>query len=138
MEVRRIMTRVVETARRDTSVRAIAMAMRDRRIGVLPVVENGQVVGVITDRDIVTRLLPECPSASDVTAETVMTDGALQCYEDQKVTDVAAVMGDHQVRRLPVLDRRGRLVGIVTVGDIAENASERLAGEALGEIVESR
>ncbi len=138
MEVRQIMTSKVESVTRDTPVLAIATAMRDRQIGALPVVECGQVIGMITDRDIVTRFLTEHPRAIDVVAEAIMSSDVLQCYADQTIADIAVMMGDHQIRRLPVLDRNRRLAGIVSIGDIAEKASERIAGEALGEIVEAR
>ncbi|MDJ0631381.1 MAG: CBS domain-containing protein [Rhodobacter sp.] len=138
MEVRQIMTSKVESIARDTPVLAIATAMRDRQIGALPVVEQGRVIGMITDRDIVTRFLTEYPRAMDVVAEAIMSSGVLQCYEDQTIADIAAIMGDHQIRRLPVLDRNRGMAGIVSIGDIAEKASERIAGEALGEIVEAR
>lgn len=138
MEVRRIMTTDLITAARDTPVHAITLAMHEHQIGVLPVVENGRLIGMVTDRDIVTRLMTIERGASAVTAEKIMTRGVVYCFSDQRIADAAAIMGDHQVRRLPVLDRSGRLSGLLSLGDIAENGSEQIAGEALGEIVESR
>ena len=67
-----------------------------------------------------------------------MSKGAITCFADQNVAEAAAIMGDNQVRRLLVLDRSHRVLGVLSLGDIAENASEDLAGEALGEIVETR
>lgn len=138
MQVRHIMTRRVATIPASTPVRAVAQAMRDLQIGILPVVEGGRLVGMISDRDITVRLVSEAKCADSVTAREVMSQGVLHCYEDQTIEEVAGLMGDHQVRRMAVFDRGERLVGIVSTGDIAEDASERLAGEALGEIVEDR
>ena len=138
MEVQRIMSIDVEVATPDMLVRAIVLKMRERQIGFVPVVENGEVVGAITDRDIITRLLPDLSEADQISAATIMSRPVHICYEDQTIEEVAAIMGENQVRRLPVLDRSGELVGVVSLGDIAENISELIAGEALGEIVENR
>lgn len=138
MRVRDIMTRPVVTVQASMSVRVAARKMRDCGIGILPVVEAGRLVGMISDRDITVRMVSESKSAESVAAAEVMSPGVLHCFEDQTIEEVAGLMGDHQVRRMPVLDRSGRLVGIVSMGDIAEDASEILAGEALGEVVEDR
>lgn len=121
------------------SIATAAGLMRQFDIGALPVVNpQGAMIGMLTDRDLVMGLAwpQEGPLATPV--ETLMNPNVIHCYVDQTVEAIAAIMGDHQVRRLPVLDRSDRLVGVVSVGDIAEDASEKLAGEALGEIVETR
>ncbi|MGB5558647.1 MAG: CBS domain-containing protein [Paracoccaceae bacterium] len=138
MELRKIITQPVETVGPDTSIRAIATKMRDLRIGALPVVHGERVIGIVTDRDIVTRLLPDLELVDGVTAAQIMSDVVRHCYLDQEIEEAAAIMGDYQIRRLLVLDHDQRLVGIVSLGDIAEDASERIAGEILGEVVEER
>ena len=121
----------------DDSVAAAAALMREHDIGSLPVMNGTRIVGMITDRDIAIRHL--AATASDgAMVQNIMAGEPVTCPDTASVEHAAALMGDNQVRRLPVLDRAGRLVGIVSVDDIAENYSEHLAGETLGEIVEYR
>ncbi|WP_157933026.1 CBS domain-containing protein [Roseovarius salinarum] len=138
MRVSQIMTPEPLSVSLATPVSVVAGAMRDGGVGALPVIDGGRLVGMVTDRDVTVRWVPEAPSAARVPVETVMTVGMRHCIVDQTVEAAAAIMGDNQLRRLPVLDRAGCFVGMVSLGDIAEHASERLAGEALGEIVERR
>jgi CBS domain-containing protein len=135
--VQRIMDAYVPRAGPDMPVRTVARLMRDHSVGALPVVEDGRLVGIVTDRDLVCRLLADGPDLP-ATVASLMSAEPITCTEDQSIAEAAAIMGDHQVRRLPVLDRDGRLVGMVAIDDVACNASERLAGEALGEVVEKR
>jgi len=93
---------------------------------------------VITDRDIVVRFVSRDETAMHVRVGDVMTPKVLTCFDSQTIEDAAAAMGDHQVRRLPVCDEAKRLLGVLSVDRIAEEYSEHLAGEALGEIVETR
>ena len=97
----------------------------------------GALVGIVTDRDIVIRALGN-PDRVISLAREIMTPDPLTCLEDQDVAEAAVIMGDNQIRRLPVLRRDGQLVGVLSLGDIAENFSEGLAGEVLGEVVEGR
>lgn len=139
MRVDRLMSRPAHTILTGQSIGKAAGLMRRFGVGVLPVVNpQGTVVGMLTDRDLVVGLAWQQDGPLATLVESLMTTKVVHCYADQTVAAIAAIMGDHQVRRLPVLDRAERLVGIVSVGDIAEDASERLAGEALGEIVETR
>ena len=138
MEVRQIMTRPVITVPPDAPVALVASSMRDHGIGALPVLDAGRLAGIITDRDLALALLPRVASAFAAEARDMMTTKVLVCYAESDVEEAAAIMGEHQVRRLPVLERSGKLVGILSVGDIAREVSEWLAGEALGEIVEDR
>lgn len=121
-----------------TSVRAAAALMADRDIGLLPVVEDGRVIGVVSDRDLALRLLPDALSVPDRPVSQVMTRSVCMCRADLNVVEAARIMGDRQIRRLLVQDAAGRLAGILSLGDIARDASEELAGQALGEIVENR
>jgi CBS domain-containing protein len=138
MKVRQIMTNIVESVDPDTPVAEAAARMRDRDIGSVLVVEAGRVAGIVTDRDIAIRLVPSLEPADRVPVSRIMSRGVHFCYVDQDVATIAGIMGDYQVRRLPVLDDREQLVGVVSLEDIAEHASEHIAGEALGEIVEER
>jgi CBS domain-containing protein len=121
-----------------STVREAAEIMRREHVAALPVLVDGRPVGIVTDRDLVIRLLPEERDAGSRTVGDAMTRDPAWCFADQDVNDAAAIMGDEQVRHLLVLDRSGALLGVFSVDDIAENASEELAGQALGEIVEKR
>ena|SRR5690554_2137801 len=121
-----------------TSIRAVAALMQDRSIGLLPVVDEGRVIGVVTDRDLVVRLLSDAFWDTHCPISAVMTKNPIMIRPDQSVLDAVRIMGDRQVRRLLVGDGDGNLAGVLSLGDIAREASEELAGQALGEIVEWR
>jgi CBS domain-containing protein len=119
MLVREIMTRGAECISLDGTVREAAEKMRHLNVGTLPVLDRGRLVGVVTDRDITVRATalgwrPECTPVRDV-----MTPEILFCFDDQNVTEAAALMRDKQVRRLIVLDREQRITGILSLGDLA-------------------
>ena len=137
MQVSELMTRNAQCIPPDATLQEAAQRMKDLDIGALPVCENDRLIGVVTDRDIVIRCVA---AGQDPTMEHVrdaMTPQVNYCYEDDDVVDVAELMSEKQVRRLPVLNRRKRLVGIVSLGDLAvENGTEDLAGHALEAISE--
>jgi CBS domain-containing protein len=133
MLVKECMTKNVELASPEMTIREAARKMRDGDFGSLPVGANDRLIGVITDRDIVTRTVAEGKHPDTTRVREAMSEGVLYCYEDQAIEEVARNMGDNQVRRLPVLSREKRLVGILSLGDMA------VAGEpggAHGERVE--
>jgi CBS domain-containing protein len=130
MRVREIMTKDVQLLAPQDSIQEAARRMRDGDIGSLPVAEGERLVGYVTDRDIVVRGLAE-GRAADARVEDVMTDRILYCFDDEDVDDVAANMARNQVRRLPVLNRDKRLVGIVALADIATKGSDDTAEDAL-------
>ena len=134
MKVREVMTAQVRTVRPDTSIFEIARLMRDQDIGCVPVAENDKLVGMVTDRDIVIRALAESQDVDASTARNVMSPQMLYCFEDQDVNDVLQNMGEQQVRRMPVVDRDKRLVGVVSIGDLSASARPQKAGESLREI----
>jgi len=133
-----IMRRPAVTISATDSVLAAALRMRAEGVGILPVLANGEMVGVLTDRDIVTRFLTRQDLTREVPVEEVMSRGVLTCLDIEPIEDATAMMGDYQLHRLPVRDLAGRLVGVLSVDDVAEDFSEHLAGETLGEIVEKR
>jgi len=138
MKVADIMRRPAVTIAASANIATAAAMMRDHKTGILTVLDLDQLVGVITDRDIVVRCVAGGGVAMHVLVGDVMSRGVLICFDGQTVKDVAATMGDHQVRRLPVCDMTERLIGVLSVDRIAEEYSEYLAGETLGEIVETR
>ncbi len=136
MLVSRIMRKPVTVITPDTPVQAAAVLMANLEVGALPVCEEGHPVGIVTDRDIVVRwaIKPAC----DIPIGQIMTPRVATCLADQSIEQAAYKMSDLQIRRLVVLDGVGDIVGIVTLGDIANDACEELAGQTLGEIVELR
>jgi CBS domain-containing protein len=138
MNVGEVMTKRVSWVGPDATVREIARRMRSEDIGSMPVAEDDKLVGMVTDRDIVVRGVAEEREINRLTAREVMssTSGAvLYCFEDESVEAVLKNMAENQVRRLPVVDRSKRLVGIVSLGDLS-GAAERATGDALREIAD--
>ena len=102
------------------------------RRGPLPVCDNDRLAGLITDRDIAVRAVAEGCDPRTTTVKDVMTPDVVYCFEDQDVQEAAQLMREHQVRRLVVLNRDKRLVGIVSLGDLAvETGDEKLSGRTL-------
>jgi CBS domain-containing protein len=132
-KVSELMTRDVSVIDPDRSISDAAKLMAECGAGVLPVGENDRLVGVITDRDIAIRGVANGLSP-DTPVRQVMSNEVLYCYEDQTTDEVAANMGDQQVRRLPVLNRAKRLVGIVSLGDLAVTVAPKTTGAALADI----
>lgn len=133
MRVSDCMTRSVEMANPHETIGDAARMMADRDAGALPVSENDRLVGVITDRDIAIRGVA-AGKGPDAKVRDVMSTEVKYCFEDDDVDDVLRNMGQLQVRRLPVLSRDKRLVGIVSLSDLAMNGSTATAGEALSDI----
>jgi len=131
---REIMTRNVKTANREMTLQEVATLMRDGDMGAVPVVENGKLVGIVTDRDIVVRAIAEGNDAS-VPIGDVMTAEVFSARENDFVFEAIRLMGDRQVRRVPIINDAGELVGIIAMADVAlETEDEREIAETLEEI----
>lgn len=131
---REIMTRNVKTANRETSLQDVAVLMREGDMGAVPVVENGKLVGIVTDRDIVVRAVAEGKDVSTVIGD-VMTTEIFASKENDFVFEAIRLMGDKQVRRIPVINDKSELVGIIAMADVAlETEDEREIAETLEEI----
>ena len=133
MKVREAMTTEVQLCTPDDTLRDAAEAMAALDCGLLPVTDNERLVGIISDRDIAIRGVgmgrgPDCRIGD------VMTADVKYCFDDQDIAEVTANMGDIQVRRLPVLNRQKRLVGIIALGDIARAQAGDGTAAALGQI----
>ena len=133
MKVGDCMTKDVKVANPEQSIREIAMMMGRLDAGAMPVGDNDRLVGMITDRDIAIRGVAT-GKGPDAKVREVMSQEIKYCFDDEEVEDVLENMGDLQVRRLPVVDRNKRLVGIVSLGDLARNGETAEAGEALSGI----
>ncbi len=126
--VRDVMTRDVQTVGPDLPIADVARMMRDENVGAIPVADDGELLGIITDRDLVIRALAEGTETSNtLSARDVMSGNLLYCFEDQTAEDALQNMGDRQVRRLPVVDRDKRLVGMVAFTDLTRSASTNFA-----------
>lgn len=131
---REIMTSDVKTAKRSTSLRDAARLMRDGDVGSVPVVEDGKLVGIVTDRDIVVRSIAEGRDSSSPVGDA-MTTAVFSVRPDDFVFEAIRLMGDKQVRRVPVVDENGGLAGIIAIADIAlETEDEREIAETIEEI----
>ena len=134
--IKDVMSRDVQVISPDATIAEAARHMRDGDFGMMPVGENDRMIGSISDRDIAVRAVAE-GRGGDTKVRDVMSDGVRWAYEDEPVERVVAIMGEYQVRRLPIVSREKRLVGIVALGDIAIREPEPApAAEALCEISE--
>jgi CBS domain-containing protein len=129
MRVSEAMTREVRIATPGQSIRDVAKIMGEIDAGSMPVGENDRLVGIITDRDIAIRAVAQ-GKGPDTPVRDVMSKEVKYCYDDEDLEHVARNMGDIQVRRLPVVNRDKRLVGIVSLGDVAQNEDSGTTGEA--------
>jgi CBS domain-containing protein len=135
MKVKQAMTSEVRVASPDQTIREAAQLMAELDAGALPVAENDRLVGMITDRDIAVRAVAEGLPA-DTPISEIMSHELLYCYEDQQLDDVARNMGQVQVRRLPVVNRDKRLVGIVSFADLARTEQPTTVGRAVSHVSE--
>jgi CBS domain-containing protein len=133
MKISEIMTRDVRVASPSQSIREAAQMMAALDAGALPVGADDRLVGMITDRDIAIRGVAQ-GRAPDTPIRDVMTGDVKYCYDDEDVEHVARNMADIQVRRLPVVNRDKRLVGIVAIADLAANEDAEVVGEAVAGI----
>jgi len=133
MRVSEAMTRDVRVAAPDETIRQVAQVMGEIDAGSMPVGENDRLVGMVTDRDIAIRAVARGLGPDTPVREVMSTDKVLYCYEDEELERVAKNMGEVQVRRLPVVNREKRLVGILSLGDLAKK-QQRSAGKAVGEV----
>ncbi len=130
MKVKEVMTQSVETVRPEASLRDAACKLAELDAGVLPVEDGDRLIGIITDRDIAIRGVG-AGKGPDALVRDVMSNEVKYAFDDEHVDAVAANMADQQVRRLPVVDRDKRLVGIVSLADIAGAGERGASAKAL-------
>lgn len=135
MQIKDLMSRDVMLASPRQTIGEVAQMMAERDIGFMPVGDHDRIVGMVTDRDIVVRGLAKGKGA-DAKISEVMTQDVKYCFEDEDVDHVVENMGENQVRRLPVMNRQKRLVGVVTLADAALEHDPVVVGEALLRVVE--
>ena len=133
MKISDIMSRDVQVARPEDTLRDAAETMARIDAGSLPVCDGRRLLGIVTDRDIVVRGLAK-GLGPDSSVTQVMTQGVEYCFEDDDLTEVADKMAASQIRRIPVVDRDKNLVGIVSLGDVAREARPAESGDVLEEV----
>jgi CBS domain-containing protein len=137
MKVRDVMTPQVEVIQADATLKEAAEKMSRLEVGPLPVCESERLVGILTDRDITIRAVATGCDPNTTRVREAMTPEVVYCFEDQDVEIAAQMMEMRQIRRVPVLNRGNRLVGIVSLGDLAvETGNRTFAGETLEHISE--
>jgi CBS domain-containing protein len=136
MRVHDVMTRNVECIGPEASLQEAAARMKSLDVGTLPVCENDRLVGMLTDRDITIRATAEGEHPKVIRVRDIMTPDTVYCFDDDLVSEAAELMKENQIRRLIVLNRDKRLVGIVALGDLAVDSDEKLAGKTLKQVSE--
>jgi CBS domain-containing protein len=136
MQVKEFMTEDVEVVAPKASLQQAAERMRSLDVGSLPVCDGERLVGILTDRDLTIRAVADGRDPKTTSVEEAMTPGITYCFDDQASEEVERIMEENQIRRLPVLSRDKRLVGILSLGDLATRTDERRAGQTLGKISE--
>lgn len=132
MKLKEIMTRDVEVIRPDETVQAAAQKMRARDIGFLPVCDGERLVGALSDRDITIRATAKGMDPKTTKVKDLVHSDVIWCFDDQNVSEAAKTMQDKQVRRLMVIHRDNKqLVGVVSLGDLATNGTEKMSSKVL-------
>lgn len=137
MKVKEIMTAHARCVAPDNTLVEAAGLMRQLDVGALPVCEYDRLAGMVTDRDIVLRGVADALQSDTATVSQVMSPGAFYVFADQEIEDAARMMEEKQIRRLPVLNREKKMIGIVSLGDMALNSNPAFSGMALKEVSES-
>ena len=132
-KLRDIMTRNVEIIAPKATVQEAAKKMKDLNVGALPVCDGDKLTGMLTDRDLVMRILAEGRNPKTVTVSDAISTDVVFCFEDDSVEKASQLMAQHQIRRLPVMSSTKRLVGIVTLGDLAVHGTNP---EASGDVLQ--
>lgn len=136
MKVREIMTSNVECLDPQANLREIGQEMKSLDVGFIPICENDRLVGTVTDRDIVIRAVADGLDVNTCKARDVMSRDIVYAFEDDDVKTVAEKMREKDVRRILILDRAKRLVGVVSIGDISK-VEEKVSGKTLHDIAEA-
>jgi CBS domain-containing protein len=132
MKIKEIMTHDVEIIHPNDTLQTAARKMRDRDIGFLPVYDGDELVGVLSDRDIIIRAIAEGMDPKAKVGRALVTAPAIYCFEEQSVDDATDLMHDNQIRRLVILSRGdNQLAGVISLGDLAMNVDDKVSGEVL-------
>ncbi len=137
MKIKDVMTKDVHIVSPDCTIQDAARKMKEMDIGVLPICDGNKILGTITDRDIVLKVVADGLEVAKATVSDAMSGPVVFCFEDQDVEDAARIMEVKLIRRLVVINREKKLVGITSLGDVAvRTGREDLAGEILEKVAE--
>lgn len=131
MKVRDVMHKGAEWISPQTPLSKAAQLMKDLDIGALPVGENDRLVGMVTDRDIACRAIAGSQDISKMTAQNVMSKGIVYCTAEEELEDALRIMETKKIRRLPVIDGKKRMVGMLSIGDVSHAAPRNVSGEVI-------
>jgi len=131
MKIRELMHKGIEVMPPETPLAKLAQRMREKDIGAIPVGTKEQLQGMVTDRDIAMRAVANGKDIAHLTAADVMTKGAVCCRDDEKVRDVLKTMEEKQIRRIPVLDDKHHLIGMISIGDISQAMPDKRTAEVM-------
>jgi len=131
MKVKQAMHKNTDTCSPSETVARVAELMKVQDIGSVPIAENGKLVGMVTDRDIAIRAVADGRDAAQATARDVMSKNVAFCKEEEDLEDAVRIMEQKAVRRLPVLDKNDKLVGMLSLGDVSHAANQSLSGELI-------
>jgi len=132
-KISEVMTTDVRSCEPSTTVREVARVMASEDVGPVPIVENGRLVGIVTDRDLVVRVLAEGQDPDSTTVERIASRETVSVSPDQDLDEALRLLARHQVRRLPVVEG-DRLVGIVAQADVAREGDDRKTGDTVEQI----
>jgi CBS domain-containing protein len=136
MKVKDAMHKGCEWVGPDMTLAEVAKKMRDLDVGAIPIGKSDKLVGMVTDRDIACRGVAEGKDCSKLKAGDVMTKGIIYCSESEELDDALRIMEQKKIRRLPVLNDKKRMVGMLSLGDISRAASHELTGEVMSAVAE--
>ena len=131
MKVKKAMHKGVTWVDPSTPVKQLARLMREHDIGAIPIGENDRLIGMVTDRDIVCRCIAAGLDPTTAAARDVMTEGIIFCLDNQEVDDAARIMETKQVRRLPVINGKKRMIGILSLGDLYHAGPRHISSEVM-------
>jgi CBS domain-containing protein len=138
MQAKEIMSRNVECISPETTIMEASQKMKSLDVGFLPVCEGDRLAGTVTDRDIVLRVVTAGKDVRTCKARDIMTDNVVWCFEDMAADEIGEIMADKEIRRVLVLSRDKRLVGVISIGDLAKARGEQKnAGETIKQIAEA-
>lgn len=134
MKVKDVMHKGAKWVAPDTLVSEVARMMKDLDIGAVPIGKDDRLIGMVTDRDITCRGFTDSANPSALTAEKVMTKGIIYCKADEDIEDAIRLMESKKIRRLPVIDDKKRMVGMLSLGDVSHAVVRNLSGEVISAV----
>lgn len=134
MKVKEAMHKGAEWVSPETPLAQLAKKMKELDIGSIPVGENDRLIGMVTDRDITCRAVANSKDISSLTARDVMSKGIIYCTDTEDLDDALRLMEVNRIRRLPVINDKRRMVGMLSIGDVSHATSREMSGEVIAAV----